>query len=153
MKNYCQKSEPWGSREIAAGFKMAKYGCAITSIACLDERTPDVVLNLLKKGGAIVPEDMIVAGDKLWKGTVLWKKVAEVLGMVFDNFTNKAPEFPCIAITDHYLKDFGFKHFFVWLNDGNKIIDPLDGLTKESTYKVIEGGYVLLCTENVKKNS
>lgn len=139
MKNYSQKSEPWGSREIVKGVPMSKYGCVVTSIACLIERDPGEILSILQSAQAFTVD-----------GKLIWDKAAKAIGgLAFDGYTDK-PNFPCIGITDHFMKDYGVQHFFVWMNEGGMIIDPLDGLTKVNPYHIER--YVQLYSIDVKKN-
>ena len=137
MKNYCQKTEPWGSQKISGNIKMSQCGCLITSIACIDGRTPGKVLSILKANGAITDASL-----------VLWEKAAKALGMNFDGFSNNPSPQTLIAQTDHYLFKYGFVHFFVYLNDGN-IIDPLDGIKKPNPYRITR--YAKFYPEDVKK--
>ncbi len=124
---YSQKDPRWGSLEIIKGLKMSNYGCVITSIACLDGRTPDVILGLLQKAKAI---------DKL--GRVIWQVASLALDCLWGGITSTKPKYPCIAMTNYY-KSKGFPtHFFVALNNEEKIIiDPLTGKKEVNKYPIV----------------
>ncbi|MCM8774573.1 MAG: hypothetical protein NC820_07585, partial [Candidatus Omnitrophica bacterium] len=125
MNIYSQKDKRWADKEVVKGLKMRDFGCLITALACLDGRTPDKILDILKKNQAITAD-----------GKVIWNKSADILGLTFEGFDTKPSEKTCIAETDHYYKIYKVNHFFVWLNDGN-IIDPLDGRMKKNLYNIV----------------
>lgn len=62
---------------------------------------------------------------------------AKSLGVEFDGRTTTMPTFMCIAETDNYKSSGVPQHFFVWLGQGNMIMDPLTGTIKTNNYHII----------------
>ena len=127
FKALCQSTEPWGSLSICKGYSMARYGCLITSLAMLSNKTPTAVLKLLQ------------AYDGLFNGRLVIHSIASnVLGLKFSGSSKSGvkPKYPTIMETDNF-KALGFgQHFVVWLGSADLIIDPLDGKIKTNPYQI-----------------
>jgi len=103
---------------------MARYGCYVTSIAMLEGIQPDVLLDILNKGNAFNNQ-----------GALLNVRAADLLNRSYER--SFMPEGMCIAETNFYINRVFSQHFFLWLNDRNKIVDPLTGTRKNNNYKIV----------------
>ena len=133
MIPYCQKDPRWGDMTIGkTSMRMRSYGCLVTSLAILDGRTPDVVLDLLNGAEAFTWKRPGIAD-----GLLIHSRAAEALGMFYGGIrgADERPDKICIAETARF-RWWGFpQHFFVWTPEG-KAYDPLDGQEKINPYQV-----------------
>lgn len=127
MQAYSQVDKRWGNLTIGTTkMTMKAAGCFVVALAILGGRTPDVILDILNRSNAFNKEGMLYSDI-----------AAKVLGMSYKGKITSKPTEPCVCETDHFAY-LGIKqHFFIWLNDDNYIIDPLDGLKKLNPYHVV----------------
>jgi len=127
MNIYSMKNIKWSSRTLGeTKITTGESGCAIISLAMIDGRTPDLILDILNRNKCFNE-----------KGELFMDQAAKALGMNYKKTLEK-PDILCMAETDHWKKKGRPKHFFVWLADAtNSIIDPLDGQLKNNPYKVV----------------
>jgi len=126
---YCQKADKWARMTLGkTRCTMAKYGCFVTAMAMIDERTPDVVLKILNDTGKCFN----------YEGELYSEIAGHELGLEFDGYNKLeyVPDRVCVAETNHYRLVHYPQHFFVWLGDG-KIIDSLDGELKPNPYHIV----------------
>lgn len=125
MLSFSQKDERWKDLKIGlTNNTLEKYGCYIVSLAMYTEKPPYILLDILNTNSCFVEG-----------GLLLNTKAAAILNMTYKYSLDK-PDFDCIAETNHYRSSGYPQHFFVLLKDG-KIIDPLDGETKENPYHIV----------------
>jgi hypothetical protein len=123
---YKQSDSKWGYLTIGKSkLTLTKDGCYICSLAMLDGRTPDIILGILNRNNAFRSD-----------GALLNDIAAKLLNRTYKYSTNN-PNKICICETNHFKNEGYPQHFFVWLNDGNKINDPLDGKIKNNIYNVV----------------
>ena len=127
MRYFSQKHRDWANMTLGElpNNTMKSIGCYVTSICMLVERSPDLVLPVLNEAECFTDE-----------GALLNEKAAQVLDMVYSKvFEN--PHKRCICETNYYAKLGYPQHFFVWLNQGQFICDPLDGIIKINKYSIV----------------
>ena len=125
MTPYSQKDPRWKDLKIGTtNLTMGSYGCYITSLAIITAVRPDLLLAYLNKNNAF---------DKT--GALINQLAARLLQRSYKR--SITPEGLCIAETDSFKAKGYPQHFFVWLNDKQLIIDPLDGLTKTNKYHIV----------------
>ena len=127
MKYYSQKDTKWAKEYIGkTKYTIGKYGCYITSLAMLLDKTPLQLNNELIRGFCF---------DHV--GLLLNDKAAKLLGRKYSK-VKKSTIFPCIGETDHYKKMGYPQHFFVLLDNKTRI-DPLDlaPLPEPNDYNVV----------------
>jgi hypothetical protein len=111
-----QDDYKWKDLELAKGVTIGDSGCYLTCLSMLVEKTPDIVLKILKAKKAINSQGMLLhPADGLALG---FKKYSKEL-------LNYKPTLDCIAETDFYAPNYP-QHFFVVLANGS-ICDPLKG--------------------------
>lgn len=126
MKNYSQKDKRWAKLLIGStNLSMKYFGCFVVALSIIDGRTPAEVLNILNRNNAFNSNGMLIS-----------EVAAKALGLSYDGYTTQPQKMDCIAETDHFKKDGFEQHFFVLLKSG-KIIDPLDGRTKDNPYNIV----------------
>lgn len=126
MQKFKMGSPSWGEMTLGnSGKKMKEIGCFVTSLSMLDNRTPDIVLDILNRNNAFNN-----------KALLLSDVAAKALGMKYKGKSTKAPNFPCVAETDAYSNIGIPSHFFVYL-EPRKIIDPIDGQEKPNPYNIV----------------
>lgn len=117
MTYYSQKDPRWANIEYAPNCTYAKYGCFVTSLAMMCDRTPLEVGTLLRANGCISDSGILKYPNK----------VASLLGLEYLGESEIKPNFDCIADTYYYDKpttSYTEQHFFVIKVDGS-ILDPL----------------------------
>ena len=121
--NFSMKDSRWAMQ--AFPFTLGEYGCLIVSLSCLISKTPDNVLKIL-------------LAKKCFKNNGDLENLKAAFALGLKRYTWLPPETkitaPIICETNYHAKSGFPKHFFVALPNG-KIIDPLDGLTKDNLYK------------------
>lgn len=125
MTTYSQRDPRW--KDIKLGFgqtTIGGYGCFLTCLSMLVGKTPDVVNQMLKSGGAF-HNDLIISD-----------RAAVVLGLQYSGKEydiNKSPDwFPSIKEVDMSPAAGKQQHFVVRITDAGKkyILDPWDGQRK-----------------------
>lgn len=113
---YSQNDPKWknlklGNSELTIGAD----GCKLTALSWIVKKTPDVVNEILKKGGA-------------FSGALLTDSIcAEVLDLEFNGRSTTPPDYMCIAETI-WSKASPLQHFVIYEN--GHILDTWDGLQK-----------------------
>jgi len=129
MIPYSQRNPVWAGLELGkSGLKMKDFGCLVTCLAMLLEKSPDIILNLLNKANAFTD-----------KGILYWQVAAKTLDFFFDGIAKQLPSityFPVITETNHFAKKGIPQHFYILL-DGKNCIDPLDGVKKLNPYNIV----------------
>ena len=126
MRYFSQKHRDWANMTLGeSGKTMAKVGCYVTSICMLVERSPDLVLPVLNEAECFTDE-----------GALLNEKAAQVLNMIYSKIYSN-PGKKCICETDHFKSKGSPQHFFMWMNQGQFICDPLDGIIKHNKYNIV----------------
>lgn len=127
MIQFSQKDKRWANLTIGeTNLKMSAFGCYITSIAMIDGRTPDIVLSILNKSKCF--------NDN---GALFNYQAAKALVLYYGGRVLPPVHKVFIAETDHFAEEGFPQHFFLWLNQDNLIIDPLDGEKKINPYNII----------------
>jgi hypothetical protein len=101
-------------------------GCKLISLASMYDLDPVELNQQFIKDGAYVNGCML--DDTL---------AAKSLGVEFDGKTTTMPTFMCIAETDNYASSGYPQHFFVWIGQGNQIMDPITGTIKTNNYHIV----------------
>ena len=122
---FSQKDRRWTNRTIGkTKLLLGRFGCLITSIGMLVEKRPDEVNDTLTRNNCFSSA-----------GELYCDQAAKVFGREYEK-TLFAPDFACIAETDHFAKEGYLQHFFVYLT-GSNIADPLDGKIKLNPYNIV----------------
>jgi hypothetical protein len=125
MNQYSQNDPKWASKRMGnSSTTIGRSGCFITSLAMFCGKTPDVVNDMLTKGGGY--------GNG---GLLNSEKASAILGIPYHGRTTAPQNTACIAETNNYAPSYP-QHFFVWLGDGN-IIDSLNGQKKKNPYHIV----------------
>lgn len=142
MKYYSQRDKAWSGVKLGFGSTtIGNYGCFITALSMLIEKTPNITNEILKKGGAF-------NGDLLISDKAAVALDLEYLGKT----TTKPKEFPTIAEVDMSPSAGKQQHFVVMLKD--KIIDPWTGSERPlNTYPIVSYRLFKLKNEPMADNS
>jgi len=126
VEKFSQNDKRWAHLTLGrTKLTMGEYGCFVVSVAMLDGRAPDLILNILNKNDCFN-----------YKGMLLSDKAARFLGLKYKGKSKLCQEEPCIVETNHFTHIGIPQHFFVWLG-GGYIHDPLDGLYKLNPYHIV----------------
>lgn len=141
MKYYSQRDKAWSGVKLGFGSTtIGNYGCFITALSMLIEKTPNITNEILKKGGAF-------NGDLLISDKAAVALDLEYLGKT----TTKPKEFPTIAEVDMSPSAGKQQHFVVMLKD--KIIDPWTGTERPlNTYPIVSYRLFKLKEETMNKD-
>lgn len=101
-------------------------GCKLVSLSSMYDLDPVAINKQFIKDG--VYQNGCMISDEL---------AAKSLGVEFGGRTTTMPTFMCIAETDNYKSSGVPQHFFVWIGQGNMIMDPLTGTIKTNNYHII----------------
>lgn len=114
MRYFSQKDPHWSDMKLGNSiYTLGKYGCYLTCLAMIVDKTPLELNHILTMAGCISKEGLL---DSFKAATVLGKKYAR---------KTQNTKFPCIGETDHF-KKMGYPQHFIVLLDRATRIDPLD---------------------------
>ena len=154
MNYYSQKNPSWKDQQLGdCNDTIGNSGCKVSCFAMLisdkiknpngtmSESTPSIV-------------DWIATKKSLYSnGCLINDKIfSDYFDLEYNGKSTEAPDYPCIAETDHY-KDKGFaQHFFIHLTNG-QIIDPLDKdpKKKDNPYNIVS--YRLIKPKGYSENT
>lgn len=128
-KPMSQKDPRWASLKYAKTSRtVGEVGCLITCLAMMCGRTPKEVNALLNSGGGFTST-----------GLVRHAVAAKILGLRWSGVSYNLlyyPKYITVMETNHFSPKYP-QHFCLWMNDGQKIIDPIDGKLKENHYGIV----------------
>ena len=140
MNYYSQKNPAWKNQKLGTcGDTIGQSGCKITCYAMLiseDIENPNGGIS--DSNPSII--DWIATEERLYSSGCLTSDgiFAERFGIEYEGKSNTAPDYPCIAETNHYAY-LGIKqHFYIIYPDG-QIVDPLDisPYKRDNKYNVV----------------
>lgn len=125
MTPYKQSDIRWGKETIGSTkLTLAKWGCLITSLASIIDKTPKEVNKILKLSGSITKDGMVIHNI-----------ASKALNLTYNGFST-VPSGICIGCTNNYARHGIFTHFFVWLDKNSEIMDPIVGKVIKNPYKI-----------------
>lgn len=123
MRSYSQNDPRWKHKKLGTSNEtIGNYGCAITALGNLADKTPDEVNTLLKDNGGFLNGNLVI-----------WQRACDLLGLNWNGQGPNAPKFPTIMQVTR--SDFPM-HFVVDLGNG-LVIDSWDGQTKKNPYRFV----------------
>ena len=138
MKHYSQRNLRWRWQKLGrCRDTIGQSGCFITALCNLaDTKIKDPKGRLRECTPGIL--DWRATVDRLYRRNC-WvdnKAFAKLLGLEYNGKSTKAPNYNCIAVTNHFQYVGINQHFFVYLTNG-RIIDSLDGKEKDNPYHIV----------------
>lgn len=123
MLSYAQTDPRWSNRLLGtSSVTIGNYGCAITALGNMANKTPLEVNEILKRGGGFLQGSLVI-----------WGTACNLLGLKWSGTTTTQPKLPCIA----QVRGSGFPMHFVIILGGGQIIDSYDGRTKKNPYLIV----------------
>jgi len=125
MTEFSQKDPAWKyTRFSPANLSIGSYGCFLTSLACLLDKDPPTVAQVLDNFGCFDSQGYLNSDC-----------AARILNLEYNGKTTDYQTSVCIAETGDYASVNYPQHFFVWLGNGH-IIDPLLGYETVNNYNI-----------------
>jgi hypothetical protein len=129
MRTQLQTDPRWANETIGhTNLTIKDYGCFITSLGNLSDRTPSEVNKILTDGGVINSKGLIT--DKI--------RAAQLLGLDYNGISDRKPDYDTIIETDYYDKKptpAKEQHFLNIKADGARI-DTLPN-TNPNKYRIV----------------